>query len=74
MVFAEKGVRGIKSGPASARVFLVTVVVGGLSSTIRAAVGTRADASSVVRFYSISGPRIWRVGLNEFGGYYVAVQ
>jgi hypothetical protein len=30
--------------------------------------------SSVVRFYSISGRRIWRVGLNEFGGWYVAVQ
>jgi hypothetical protein len=56
-------------------VYSVLLVVGGFSSTIRAAaVGTRADASSVVRFYSISGPRIWRVGLNEFGGYYVAVQ
>jgi hypothetical protein len=67
-------VGGIKSGPASARLFRDTVVVGSFSSTIRAAVGTRADVPSVVRFYSISGRRIWRVGLNEFGGWYVAVQ
>jgi hypothetical protein len=36
-------VDGIKSGPASARLFRDTVVVGSFSSTIRAAVGTRAD-------------------------------
>jgi hypothetical protein len=55
VVGIEGGVHSIQSGPANARVFRVTVVVGGFSSTIRAAVRTRADASLVVRFYSISG-------------------
>ena len=40
----ERDVRGIQSGPANARIIRITVVVGGFSSTIRAAVRTRANA------------------------------
>lgn len=40
----EGGVRGIQSGPSNARISRVTIEVGGFSSTIRAAVRTRANA------------------------------
>ena len=44
VVGIERDVRGIQNGPASVGIVRVTVVVGGFSSTIRAAVRTRANA------------------------------